>query len=118
MITNATEQQLVKAIYNVNYKHGYHLWINKISQLSKNRITFTIRAITGNPGARYTATGRRSNYASWHAHGYLYDELFETDSNIYVIANGKKITKFGGNWQDYNVGSVMYPIDFSELSIK
>jgi hypothetical protein len=55
--------------------------------------------------------------ASWHAHGYLFDELFLINPNAVIYSNGTKITINEGNWIDKNIGSYYQPCMFSQTSI-
>lgn len=57
---------------------------------------------------------RRSKNACWHVHGYFFDALFDINPNAVIRAGNKKITASEGNWQDWNVGSNMYPVYYSE----
>ena len=116
MITNATQQQIQTAIDRINETHGYTVSLKDFKPVSKNRNRFTIKAESGQPGSRDSWTGRRGPWASWHAHGYLFDELFNIDPNIFIRTGGRKITKDNGNWIDINVGSMMRPGYMSELS--
>lgn len=117
MKTNATQQQVEQAIRNVNEKFGYKLEINNSKMLSRNVLQFTIRSEkSGIPGSRHSYSGRKLVSASWHAHGYVMDEIFKLNPDCYISAMGKKLTK-GFRWEDSNVGSIMNPVYFSELSI-
>lgn len=118
MKTNADKQTVLAAIKAVNENHGYKLEISNDRQLSKNRYQFTIQSeSSGISGSRYSASGRKLKSASWHAHGFLFDEIFRLDPNAVIYSLGKEITKDRGNWEDKNVGSYFYPCSFSELSI-
>lgn len=116
MITNATQQQIQTAIDRINETHGYTVSLKDFKPVSKNRNQFTIKAESGQPGSRNSWTGRRGPWASWHAHGYLFDELFDIDPDIFIRTGGRKITIYVGNWIDISVGSMMYPKYMSELS--
>ena len=55
--------------------------------------------------------------ASWHAHGYLFDKIFELDPDAVIKSLDKTITADAGNWEDMNVGSYYSPVYMSETSI-
>ena len=117
MKTTATKEQVLMALENVNKEYGYQLELNNCQQLSKKVFQFTIRsAKSGIPGARYSSTGRKLVSASWHAHGYVMDEIFEINPDCYIDSMGKRLTK-GFRWEDKNVGSIINAVSFSELSI-
>lgn len=118
MRTNATKNEIASAIAAVNEKHGYKIIIKDLNYSTQKTIQFTIRSErSGIPGSCYAQSGRKSIAASWHAHGYLFDELFKIRNDIYIIAAGRRITAEMGNWVDFNVGSQASPTKASELSI-
>lgn len=119
MLTNATIEQLNEALVKVNAKYDGNISFNTLEQKTKNVVTFTLSAKSKLKGARKSASGRNLPKASWHVHGYLFDVLFSINPSCYVRSIGRKITKGkgNGNWVDYNVGSIMYPVKASELSI-
>jgi hypothetical protein len=57
--------------------------------------------------------------ACWHVHGDFFDALFKIQPNavVQVSAGGetRNITIDGGNWQDMNIGSEVYPLMMSTL---
>jgi len=116
MKTTATKSQVQQAIDNVNKKHGYKIEFNRADQSGK-WFNFTIKSKSGIPGARISHSGRNLACASWHAHGYLFDELLEINPDAVIHSNGLRIDSNGGNWIDKNVGSTCSPAYFSELSI-
>ena len=117
MKTTAKRSTVLDAIKSVNEKHGYEIILNRDDQNGKY-FNFTIRSKhSGVPGSRLSWSGRKLVYASWHAHGYLFDEIFHTEPEAVIYSAGEKITKYFGNWQDRNIGSIIQPCYFSETSI-
>ena len=117
MYTNATLNQIHAAVSRVNEKYGYRLVIKNMERKSSNRVMFTIRSErSGIPGSCNSWSGRKSVSASWHAHGYLFEELLSLGDHIYILSQGRRIDKDGGNWQSMNVGSLMNPVFASSLS--
>ena len=60
-------------------------------------------------------TGRHLINLCWHGHGHFFDELIKINPNAEIKALGRIINKSGGNWQDIDVGSILYPAYMSEL---
>lgn len=117
MKTTANNITVITALERVNQKHGYQLTFNRFDRSGKY-INFTIKSKkSGIPGARYSHSGRKLISASWHAHGYLFDEIFKIEPEAIIYSMGEKITKNHGNWKDKNIGSVYNPCYFSETSI-
>lgn len=118
MKTTAKKSQVLAAIDAVNEKYGYKLQIRNDKQISTNRLQFTLRSEkSGIPGSCYSASGRRTVSASWHAHGFFFDELFKINPEAIVWSRGDKITIDQNNWEDFNVGSAYSPAYASDLSI-
>lgn len=102
---------------NVNSEHGYKLILNR-DEMQGKWYHFTIRSEkSGIAGARTSYSGRNMVSASWHAHGFLFDEIFKIEPSAKVVSLGKEITRENGNWQDKNIGSMYNPCYFSETSI-
>jgi hypothetical protein len=117
MKTNAKRSTVIEAIEKINNDHGYKIILNK-DEIQGKWFYFTIRSeVSGIPGARNSCSGRKLVSASWHSHGYLFDEIFEIEPDALIYSGGEKITKQYGNWQDRNIGSHYQPCYFSETSI-
>ena len=121
MKTNATQRELNYALHLVNKKYGGNIKFRNITQISKNRIRFTLGVDNSHkPGSRTSWTGRRLAYACWHVHGDFFDTLFNIGRDIspqkliFVSSMGKKIDINGGNWEDRNIGSYLRPFMYSE----
>jgi hypothetical protein len=124
---NCTMENLQAALDIVNKNHYAGNIRFKTLQPKGRRISFTLtvnRTSEGTGKAKVTAPGvskgregRRIAAACWHVHGDFFDALFSVcpEAGVYSsgsLANplmGKWITKDGGNWQDWNRGSQMYP---------
>ena len=115
MKTTATKQDVLQAIENVNKEHGYKIELNRSDQIGK-WFNFTIKSPSKVPGARTSATGRNLAAASWHAHGYIMDEIFNLSPDSVIVSMGVKYRK-GFEWTDRNVGSYFNPVYMSETSI-
>src|SRR5512136_819031 len=75
---------------------------------SGNNIRFRLKTKVPGIGTARTVI-RRTGSACWHAHGHFFESLFKVNPNAVVITKFGKITKDSGNWQCYNVGSIMFP---------
>ena len=117
MKTSATIQQLELALKTVNKKHGYKLEFNRIEQMTRNRVVFTLKSPSKIKGARTSHSGRNLPKASWHAHGNFFDELFKVNPEAVVYSRTNKITANDGNWVDFGIGSLYQPMQMSETSI-
>lgn len=120
--TNITADQITEALATVNKEHGYELTFNREPERKGKWLHFTIKsARSGIPGSRYSHSGRKLVSASWHAHGYLFEEMIRI-SPACIIKTGLHgsitVDAGGGNWQDANVGSLFAPAMLSELSIR
>ena len=116
MKTTATKEQVLQAVSIVNNREGYQISLNRADQSGK-WFNFTLKSPSKVAGARISATGRNLPKASWHAHGYIFEEIFELNPDAVIWSGGNKIDANEGNWQDRNVGSIYRPCYFSETSI-
>jgi hypothetical protein len=115
MKTTATQQTVETAIERVNLEHGYKIELNRADQKGKH-FHFTIKSKSGIPGARLSATGRNLAAASWHAHGYVMEEIFKIEPEAVIYSMGNRIEP-GFSWEDRNIGSILNPVNYSQTSI-
>ncbi len=117
MTTNATNEELKKALFLVNEIFNDNIKFKDISQISTNRIRFTLTVNESfNEGSRRSREGRKISAACWHVHGQFFDFLFQINKDIVIRSQGRKITINGGNWQDWNMGSNYYYSQACECS--
>lgn len=116
MKTKVTRTTIIEAIEKVNREHGYKIELNRDEQTGK-WFNFTLKTKSGISGARTSHSGRNLPSASWHAHGYIFDEIWAIDPSCVIYSNGVKMSGPRDNWQDKNIGSVYCPKMFSETSI-
>jgi hypothetical protein len=102
MKTTASATIVSVAIDYINRKHGYQLELNRFDRTGK-WVNFTLKTKSGIPGAKKSASGRNLSCASWHAHGYVLDEIFKNDPDCVIYSAGKKLTA-GFFWEDFRVG--------------
>jgi hypothetical protein len=118
MKTTAKLEIVKQAIEAVNKEHGYKIILKDSKQLTKNILNFTIRSEkSGIPGSCYSYRGRKSVSASWHAHGYVIDEIFRLSPDCYVESLGKRYFVDTWRWHDRQLNNILNPIYTSELSI-
>jgi hypothetical protein len=114
IIKNAAPIDLEEALSRVNLKYGNNIVWNRKPEPIGRRFRCTLRVISSRgPGHRIGFTGRHLISACWHVHGDFFDALFDINPNIVIVSRGKEITR-ATNWEDYNVGSLLYPMYASE----
>ena len=52
--------------------------------------------------------------ACWHVHGEFFEALLNINPEAVIHAGAHKITSEGGNWEDWNIGSMSEPFYYSE----
>lgn len=121
---NTTIGHLQEALNIINARYGGNIKFKTLEAKGK-RISFTLtvgRTSEGRgafsktlPGVSISPDGKkRIAAACWHVHGDFFDALFKVCPGAEVSSLGKVITKDGGNWQDWNKGSMMNPVPASK----
>jgi len=117
LIKKVTENDLQLALAKIN-KEKYLdniTWNNFTRKGNAWQVTLKVKDSKG-IGARRGFHGRRKLInACWHVYGDFFDALFSLNASAIVSSAGKTITAKGGNWQDWNAGSVMNRIPMSSL---
>ena len=117
-----TITDLENALIQVNKKYDGNVCFKNIEQ-KKYYVQFTLKVKDyKGPGHRlhtsYNFDGlysqKRSSNACWHVHGDFFDCLFSIAPDAVVSSQGRNITKEEGNWSDWNIGSMMFPVMYSE----
>jgi hypothetical protein len=115
-IKGLTRSQVWECLELTNKKvGGSNLRFNREPErVSKNWIRCTIR-VKDSKGkfAKRGFSGRRTCSACWHGHGYFMDTLIELGADIVKTRGGQK--HVGGQWNDFNCGSIMNPMYASEM---
>lgn len=122
-VKNATREQMELALLETNKAFDDNLAWKDIKPTGRQlQFTLTVKDSKGT-GARlgrpdYFNDGngkqRRIKAACWHAHGEFFEALFKIAPDSEVTARGNKINAQEGNWNDWNIGSVIYPFYHSE----
>ena len=117
MLIKATREQIQDALDRANEEFDGNLMFNNFTPVGRQyRVTLRVKDSHG-LGARlgyyHTAKGnqRRLISACWHAHGTFFNNM-PKGTSIRVTRLG--IIYSGKPWQDRNIGSIMYPLYFSD----
>jgi hypothetical protein len=98
---------------NIKFKRFDTLGAMK-NGLGRFRVTLTVVDSHG-PGASYDQyKGRHISAACWHVHGYFMNALPQGTVIITTAGREKSVKHPGDTWQDWQAGSMMYPIMMSE----
>lgn len=117
MKTNASIETVKQALHAVNVNRGYQLKFKSGPTPSGKWVNFTIKSKSGVPGARVSHSGRRLAAASWHAHGYLFEEILEREPDAVIHSGGHRIDRVSGNWSEEASGSWLAKVPLADLSI-
>jgi len=114
IISGISKEQIEQALLNTNVFFDNNL-ISQIKPLSATRHNVTLRVKKSHgKGARISQTdGHAMVSACWHSYGKFIDNLFKY-SNVKVRAQHKLYDKLNWEWSDYNIGSMMYPVLYSD----
>lgn len=118
---NTTIADLENALQVVNQKYQGNIRFKRLEQNGRG-VNFTLTVNSScEPGHRRGFFGfdgkqpKRLAAACWHVHGDFFEALLNIAPDAVVISQGNKIiTKQSGNWQDWNIGSQMHPMYYSE----
>ncbi len=115
MIIKAKEDGILQALREINDRYDNNIDLLKLEPISKNRfrVRLTVKNSRGK-GARIGYTGRRVKAACWHVHGDFFDALLSLNPDAIIKAGNLKVTSQSGNWRDWNIGSLIGPLYFSE----
>jgi hypothetical protein len=135
IIKNVSRENLESALEMVNLRFANNIAFLKLEPVGRR---FRVRLKAQNshgPGGRlavYPIKARRSpiditgrngkplqdrhvgNCCCWHVHGYYFEELFKVQPYAVIVSKGNTITKYAGNWEDYNAGSSIAEVYASE----
>lgn len=131
---NVNEKEINKAIDVVNKQFEDNIYIKEYEYLNKSKsgIGFTVKFKLGvkdssKAGSRRSimmvnkdGSRRKLAIACYHVHGVFFDALMDINKKAEVRLSGNRkiyIDQDGdliGNWEDWQVGSYMYPVMISE----
>ena len=108
---------LEQALAEVNKKYDNNVIFNRLEPLNKSctrwRVTLRVKNSHGK-GARLSVTGRHLVSACWHVHGDFFDALLKIKPDAVIKTVHGTIDRNGGNWEDWNIGSLLNPVYYSE----
>jgi hypothetical protein len=132
-IKNVTGEQMRQALEAVNQKYKGNILFKRFEPAGRViHFTLTVRDAAAPGGRRGHHRNRRVKAACWHVHGDFYDAIIELEPRAVIYTRGyvekpgsrggrsrmnegEKITKDGGNWQDWNAGSMIEPRAMSDM---
>lgn len=141
LIKNVTKKQLDEALALTNKQFEGNICFNRFDPANEMLTRWNVTLYTNDskkPGhrlgfPRFTRFGsspdytkrRRLRYACWHVHGCFFDNLIAVAPDVAIKSTGSSlahpnagsdgwITKDGGNWQDWDIGSQLNPYYMSE----
>jgi hypothetical protein len=114
---NVTMEEMELAMSHTSPMYNGNVTWNRYERKGRN-IAFTLR-VHSSKGAgamisKRWSGQRRTINACWHVHGHFFEALFKIAPEAVIMSRGNKITKDSGNWEDFNVGSMAYPVYASE----
>uniref|UniRef100_A0A6M3KX43 Uncharacterized protein n=1 Tax=viral metagenome TaxID=1070528 RepID=A0A6M3KX43_9ZZZZ len=132
LIKNTSITELTEALVKVNEKYEGNVKFREIEakNTAGTRFRLTLQVVDAKgPGHRKGFThpwttrsgkpykAKRLIYACWHVHGDYFDCLFDINPKV-EIRVGRQGTIYRNktdNWEDFDMGSIMYPVKLSEL---
>lgn len=125
---NTTMNDLYKAMRAINKKYDDNITWNRVPEYYSKQIRFTLKVKSSKGlGAKLSYGGcdkpRRTVAACWHVHGDFFDILLGICASAEITTNtNRSVTKVYvdndgdviGNWHDWSIGSMMFPVMFSE----
>ncbi len=125
IIKHATEQDIRDALHATQTQFNQNLEFRENTPEHKSSHSFRVRLGVKSSHGKGASIKTRYNFdgfvgerhlpsACWHVHGRFFEHLFHVCPVAIVYARGTLITATEGNWQDYNVGSAMFPVMASE----
>lgn len=121
IIRNATKYDLSRALAMTNAKYGNNVAWNRFTK--EGDIFIVTLKVKDSKKAGHSLgllisekTGKRRllSSACWHVHGTFLEALITLNQNITILTAEKVVNKDGGNWEDWNAGSVACPVLASE----
>jgi hypothetical protein len=110
---NCTVQELQMALEIINHKYEGNIRFKRLDGGKTPQFTLTVNSSKAK-GGRLGQHGRRIAAACWHVHGDFFDALLKVNPSAVITTAFARIDADGGNWQDKNIGSIMFPMYYSE----
>lgn len=101
---------IIDALESIQGEYGRNLMFRYPPKAVGRQFQFTVTVKDSKgPGGR-----RGMRAACWHVHGDLFEAILARQPNAVIKTAGREVTVDGGNWVDWNVGSMMEPLMYSE----
>jgi hypothetical protein len=114
IVKNSNMEDMQKALDIINKDYDNNIKWKRFDKVGNN-IRFTLRCVSSRgKGAKIGYNGRHTISACWHVHGDFFDALLSINDKAIIKTAKKTIDKNGGNWEDWNIGSIMFPLYYSE----
>jgi len=122
-IRNVTKEDLDKALAEVNKRYDNNIFFNNFEAMNQKgnafRVTLRVRSSHGKGARLNIERTRHLPYACWHVHGDFFDNLLIISPQTIIKTAKLTIHKDSngtvhGNWEDWNIGSIIEPCYFSE----
>lgn len=128
IVQHSSKSELRKALTAVNKIYKRNVEYNRAPEPRGKNLMFTLKVKdSSKPGHRlgfsnsFTGKQRRMASACWHIHGDFFEALLKINPDAIIktgAGNKNQIySKNGevfGNWEDSDIGSMAYPMFFSE----
>ncbi len=123
LIKNTNITELTEALVRVNEKYEGNVRFNDIKPINQadTRFKMTLRVVSSKgPGHKLSQRAwkdkqRRLVAACWHVHGDYFDCLFDINPKVEIRTGGFIYKSKRDNWEDIQVGSMMFPAYMSDL---
>jgi hypothetical protein len=118
MQTNATKEELQKALDRVNKRYDGNVTFDRFDvQGNKVRFTLKVKDCHGpghSCGQSLNKSGKRHALggACWHAHGHFFEAVLKVRPDAWIVSGFRvgppiRITAKGGNWTNWTRGRTM-----------
>jgi hypothetical protein len=109
-IRGVTENDLLNALDSVNKRFNGNIIFNRFERNGRGfNVTLRVQS-SKEAGHRIGHSGRRMVSACWHVHGYFFDAL---PFSAIIKSSGRDVRP-GDRWHDWNIGSVVEPLYYSQ----
>jgi len=120
LVRNASIYDIGKALRLTNEEFDRNITFRRLDFAGRTRqggekytVTLTVND-SKESGARRSNTGRRISAACWHAYGTFMDNLPSGSEIVTSTSIGRTVKSPGDRWVDWNIGSRMYPMYYSD----
>ena len=112
-ICGLSKESIEIALNRTNAQFNNNIVFKRIEKSGRKYIvTLTVKDSHG-AGARIGWHGRAISAACWHVYGTFFDECFTINPFCTIKQCGKPVTP-ENNWTDWNIGSIVQPLMYSD----